>query len=98
MLASGVVHHAAELDGLLIPSGRRLMELSITEALNFMYATAVSGLDAKGRRKLDRTLAGLEGTWRVVEDDRLPEDLKGQMAPPWWSQDHDPFAETFTIG
>lgn len=89
-----------EVDGRLIEKGRRLLDLSALELLNFAYSILVSSADQEARRRLDALLEGRlgEGGGILVDDDSLPASMQGMEAPSWWTDDHDPFAEQHTIG
>ncbi len=89
-----------EVDGRLIQTGRRLVDLAAIEMLNFAYATILDGLDSEQRRRVNAALEGRigEGGGLVVDDPDLPQALQGQEAPSWWTDDHDAFANQHTIG
>lgn len=89
-----------EVDGRLIETGRRLVDLSALELLNFAYSILMKDATQEGRQRIDAVLEGRVGAGGgiLVDDDTLPESLQGMEAPSWWSDDHDPFAEQHTIG
>ena len=94
------MNNALEVDGWLIGTGRRLMDLTVIECLNYVYAQLTANADADGRRKIDLALAGLIGEHggEIVDDPDLPASMQGREAPSWWNGDHDPFAEQHELG
>jgi hypothetical protein len=99
VLCTFIVHNALELDGYLIERGRRLLDLSFTEVLNFALYMVLKDRDEDGRKKV---LAALEGRLGkhggvIVEDEWLPESLRGKEAPEWWDSDHNPWADTHKL-
>ena len=100
MLLSGWCRsNAFEIDGILVGQGRRMLDLTMTELLNFAYSLLVKDADSEGRRKVDLGLAGKlgESGGELVDDPDLPESMQGREAPAWWNGDHDPFADTHSI-
>lgn len=89
-----------EVDGWLIGRGRRLADLSALEMLNFVYARLTENADSEHRRKIDLALAGRIGEHggEIVDDPDLPASMQGMEAPSWWNGDHDPFADTHSLG
>lgn len=88
-----MIYYANEVDGRLIAQGRRLMELSAVEVLNYSYSQIVQHADEKQRRKIDDILAGKIGPHGgyIIDDPDLPAALQGQEAPEWWDPYHDPW-------
>lgn len=85
---------------MLVGPGRRLLDLSAVELLNFVYAKIMDGRDQEARDKVNAALEGRlgESGGIKVDDPDLPASLQGMEAPSWWANDHDPFAEQHTIG
>lgn len=50
--------------------------------------------DPEARRKVKLALEGRlgENGGEIVDDDLLPESMRGREAPKWWNSEHDPFA------
>jgi len=73
--------------------------MSVTEVLNFAWAFLLDGQHGENRKRVIAALEGRVGPGGgiIVDDETLPESLRGQEAPSWWSDDHDPFADTFTV-
>lgn len=89
-----------EVDGRLIETGRRLVDLSALELLNFAYSILIKDVTQEGRQRIDAVLEGRVGPngGILVDDDTLPEAMQGMEAPSWWSDNHDPFADQYRIG
>ncbi len=86
------VYNYLELDGLLVPSGRRFLDLSASEILSFTWSWLVAGRDAESRRKLVEMMTGdrdPEGR-PIVDDDDAPDALRGRAVPDWWGDVDDP--------
>ena len=74
--------------------------MSAIEVLNFAYACLMEGVDGDARKRINAALNGRLGQdgGILIDDPSLPASLQGQQAPSWWTDEHDPFAETFTAG
>lgn len=86
-------------DGLLIKTGRRLLDLSVGEMISLVWSDLYTNTDAKGRRKLDlfaRGRLGVDGG-EIMDNDALPESLRGVEAPEGWNLDDDPFADQWSL-
>lgn len=99
VLSAWCAANADEVDGLLVKQGRRLADLSLIEALNFVLAHLLENADQEGRRKIGLALAGRLGAGggEIISDPDLPESMQGMEAPSWWNSDHDPFAAQHTF-
>jgi len=80
---------APQLDGKLVMHGRRLVDLSFLELLNYTYSQVVEYADSKGRQRIDAMLEGRlgEGGGILVDDPDLPPSMQGKEAPDWWDDD-----------
>lgn len=74
-----------QIDGSLVPYGRRLKDLDISEFLSYVYTWFVDRIhDPKARAKFDRSLQPDDmvvsggGLW-------LPPELQGERPPDWWT-------------
>ena len=99
MLCGYAQHRAAELNGYLIPTGKRLIDLSAVELCDYSYSLLVKDRDSEGRRKIELMLVGKIGErgGEIVDDPLLPASMQGMEAPAWWTGDHDPFADQHTL-
>jgi hypothetical protein len=73
--------------------------MTVPEVLNFVFAHLLDGVDGENRKRVMAALEGRLGPGGgiIVDDDTLPKSLQGQEAPSWWADEHDPFADTFTV-
>lgn len=99
-VAGVTVTHYVELDGSLVASGRRLLDLSSSEILAYVWAWLLDGRDAASRKRLIDTIMGRVGSsgGAIVQDEAAPERLRGREAPEWWGSDDDPHFEPFPMG
>lgn len=74
--------HAVELDGRLIPYGRRFRDLTVDEVCSFSYMLLCENRTKEDRAKLDAELMPDEDI--AEEFDWLPEGLRGQRPPAGW--------------
>ncbi len=58
----------------------RLIDLSLSELVSFIYATITKEYTQEDRHKLDLVLAGPTEEELVI----MPERLKGRKVPSWW--------------
>ena len=65
---------------LFINRGVRLIDLSLSELVSFVYATRMKEYSEEDRHKYDLVLAGPT----EEELDVMPERLKGITPPSWW--------------
>jgi len=74
--------------------------MSIVELLNFSYSLLLKDADPDGRKRIIAALEGRLGPGGgiIIDDPDLPAALQGKEAPAWWTPDHDPFKDTFTVG
>lgn len=73
--------------------------MTAIELLNFTLSRLFEGADSEGRKKIKAALEGRLGPGGgiIVDDPTLPESMQGIEAPSWWSDDHDPWADSFTV-
>ena len=86
------VSNYVELDGLLVPSGRRLLDLSSEELLSYGYSWLVRNLNSEERSRAHAMMLGeMSADGRVRLDDPLaPEELQGQFVPSFWTDEPSP--------
>jgi len=90
-----VLANIFEIDGRLVETGRRITNLTALELLNFSYYLLVKDAPPENRERINAILEGRVGPSGgiIVDDDTLPESLRGKEAPSWWRNDYDPFAD-----
>jgi hypothetical protein len=82
ILAGIAADHAVEIDGNLVPYGRRLADLDGTAMLSHVYAIVVGAMKPEDRAVFDSELMPDEAVDDAVG--WLPESLRGKPIPAEW--------------
>lgn len=69
------------------------------ELLSFAWANVYDKANDKSRRKLDLLSRGRLGPdgGEIIDDENLPEALRGTEAPEWFTLEDDPFADQWAF-
>lgn len=62
--------------------GRRFRDLTIGEMCTAVYGWAVANMDNEHRAEFDDALSPDELV--VIDDESIPEELRGVRPPSWW--------------